>query len=179
MDSTSKQALDELFADSKHRAQVAQERKNVEADAQAEFLNKFLAVSKSIIVPACQEFSDYINANGWRSRLEVKEEAFSRSIGSSRYADTYKPAEVRISFLYDNENYGRRGVNDVPYFAFSCNKDKRLVDTRSSTIGSGHGGSSGSGPSFTLHDLTVETVHASLVDYFKKLVSDSRPYDQR
>src|SRR5690606_6431334 len=91
-----------------------------------------------------------------------------------------RQAAIELTFsrpgIHPCTGYAQR---EFPQFSIICDKAKREVYFHEKTMGPGHGGSSSSTGRAKLEDLTSELVQQRAVAYFKKLMVDSRPYDER
>lgn len=175
-----KAELDELFeasAVSTRRAEVA---RNAEAEQQAAFVQGFEEKRADVIAPALSEFAEHIRARGWQVSVNQPDETAPEHDARGRVSTPGKQAAIELTFsrpgVHPRTGYALR---ELPQFSIICDKSKRDVYFHEKTMGPGHGGSSGSTGRAKLDELTPELVQQRAVAYFKKLMADSRPYDER
>lgn len=167
--------LDALFDDAKARATKAQDKKNAEAEAQKDFVAAFVAKRSDVVIPTLEDFAKSVARGGWTAQLKVQEDSTASAHERGRSVMRETAAAAGLTF-YRGEG---RGGDSYPSFSVSADKRGRKVQFYSSTMGPGHGGSASNTGSTTLDALTGELLQEKLVAYFKSLMNDARPYDER
>jgi len=170
-----KRELDAIFEANVKRVEKVEKARDLEAEAQAEFLAEFHKRRMETYRPALEEFANYIRPHGWTAKLVEEADTPLRYDSRSDRNSPSRPASVGLEFHHSTYD-GQRSSMGYPHFHIYCDKRGRSVGFRESTIGPGHGGSSGTGVSGTkIEDLTSDTLQERLVAYFKKLMDNVRP----
>ena len=167
-----KAELDGLFAKAREEKQVAKKKRDIEAEEQAAFVEKFLSAREKVIVPAYKEFADYLNGHGWTGEIELSEEKDRELDGRGGVRSGPIAPAARLTFYQGDKRPSVYHRHELPHFSMTCAKSARKVSIHHCTIGPNHGGSSGSAGSLSLEDIAPDTVEKQLVEFFKKLMAN-------
>jgi hypothetical protein len=174
MDEKTKSALDKLFAEDKQRKAKADAREDERHTREAAFLADFIRVRESIIEPAMSEIANYVTEQGWSTEIKTQDERHEVR-GNKTIND-----RAQISLLFARPGKGKPfALHLSPHFTAICDKPAGKVLFLESTVGEGHGGSSGVHSSATLVEITRDLFHERIATYMAKLMKDSRPYGER
>jgi hypothetical protein len=168
-----KAQLDEAFAASDAKASQTRARQDQEAEQQAAFMRDFEKARGEVLVPALQEFADYIRSHGWQAALSQPDERPSEQDSRGRVTTPASHAGVVLTFTRDGQKTQGYANHQLPQFSIYCDKAKRDVWFHESTMGPGHGGSGGSSGRAQLAELTPDVMQQRAVTYFKKLMKDA------
>ncbi|MFT9325090.1 MAG: hypothetical protein ABF569_11275 [Acetobacter sp.] len=69
-----KNKLDALFVDDTNRKIKSEQKRNIEAEQQAAFIEQFRAKTDEVIAPAFEDFILYLRPNGWNGSVQRKSE---------------------------------------------------------------------------------------------------------
>lgn len=166
-----KKQLDAMFAEASAEKKQVEVKRDMEAEARAEFLQQFQNIRDVDLAQALNEFAAYVRPHGWEAAVRVMEEQAGQL---DRRGDTFRigqPASIALEFSREGAPVGRG--DHPPRFAIICETAAREVRFHESTMGPGHGGSSGSAGTAKLDQLTPDFIHEKLVAYFTKLMKDS------
>ena len=179
MDEDAKRKLDALFEDDRGRIRAAEVKRDEVANARLQFIQDFYEKRSSTIVPAFEEFAEYVRPNGWHSSIELREDGPMEVDGRGRKVTGEQRGAATICFSREKDPSPGNYRMEAPHFSIVANRRERTVYYFESTIGRGHGGSSGATGNAKLEELTVESIQSKLTAYFEKLLRDARPFDQR
>ncbi|MBD8687055.1 MULTISPECIES: hypothetical protein [unclassified Rhizobium] len=170
MEESLKNKLDAMLAHDRSVKEKSQAVEKQARDKREEFIELFKTHRESVLKPAIQEFADYISTNGWTAKISTNdphvEAGIVRSVSSSGYS-------IKADFFRGSSSYSG---SSVPFVSFNCAANEQKISIHSSTIGTNHGGSSGTMGSFSIGELDHSAVQRELTTYFAKLLEASRPY---
>lgn len=171
-----KSELDALFADDTSRKIKAEEKRDLEPEAQASFLQQFRGKIDEIIVPAFEEFASHLLQHGWSAEVKRQGEQLGDGrFGPEAAANPVQPE--RVSLLFSKATSTVRGIGgraDRPAFTVACDKRARKINFHEMTPSRAGGAGAA-----TLEELTTDYLQKNLLSYFKNLMQDSRPYNER
>jgi hypothetical protein len=168
-----KKQLDDIFAATEARKQEAQVKRDLEAEAQAAFLEEFRAKVADVITPAFQEFADYIAPHGWTAVVEKREET-PPEVDRQGRATGGRSAAVALKFSHRDRPASSGDMLSNPGFTMMCAKTARTVEIHENTVMPGSGGMSGGGGSAKLDEINGDYLQTKLVAFFKKLSGNLR-----
>ncbi|QHC34735.1 hypothetical protein [Komagataeibacter xylinus] len=170
-----KNKLDALFVDDTNRKIKSEQKRNIEAEQQAAFIEQFRAKTDEVIAPAFEDFILYLRPNGWNGSVQRKSETPTGNNYGRGVTSTSSSLE-RVSLAFTHASRNIKGIHNTnePHFTVICEKAKRLVTFHEATPSQAGGAGSAK-----LDDITADYLHEKLVTYFKKLMHDARPYDER
>lgn len=163
-----KRELDNLFAVKAAEKKEAEVKRDLEAEAQAAFLEAYKAKVADVVRPAFQEFADYIAPHGWTAVIENTDE-IPPQIDRRGYATGGRGASIALKFSRSDRPRDRGDSLSDPGFTIGCAKSARTVQFHENTILPGSGGSAGGAGSAKLDELTPDFVQTRLVAFFKKM----------
>jgi hypothetical protein len=169
VDEETRKRLEKLFDDDRQRKDRAVAREDERQKRQATFREEFKRVRRETMEPALQEMADFLEGQGWHTLLFSEDEG-----GPEKRAPG---VTLRVSRHSKPTQWDRGG--ESPHFAIRCADAEEKVYFHESTIGRGHGGSSGTAGAARLDEITPKFVQDKLAKYIEKLMSDSRPYGER
>lgn len=170
MDEATRSKLDAIFAKDAAQKLEVQVKRDLEAEAQAEFLTKFLQYRASTLLPALEEFAAYIRSQGWIVNVSHGDER-PQDIGArGQIRERGQAASAKIEYVRpgDEKKLGDLGH---AFVQFGCVKSSREVGTHQSTISPGRGGSSGGPKCYAIDDLNPAFIETVLTSHFAQLFS--------
>ncbi len=168
MDEATKSKLDAIFAKDAALKLDVQNKRDLEAEAQARFLAQYVSYREATLLPALEEFGDYVRAKGWTVKVTHGEDQPSSVDGQGRMREQGQQASGRIEYIRPgDENIG--AAQGHAFVQFKCEKSTRTVGTHQSTISPGRGGSTGGGKSYSIENLNHAAIHVVLAEHFSQL----------
>lgn len=168
-----KSELDAMFATVAKQEKDIQIKRDLEAEARAKFEDEFMSLRDAVCKPAFQEFADYIASNGWKGIISTEDASPGEYDRRSGGMKNQRSASITIEFKREGveASYGAQ----YPHFSIRSEPAGKKLWFHESTIGPGHGGSSGGAGSVSLPDLNAELLQERLVKYFKGLLNNAGP----
>lgn len=163
-----KTKLHSLLDQYDNHVEAVEKKKEKEEDEREEFVERFIALRDRLIKPIFEDFKVELEKRGHKANIEIKERSqhqrepvisFSADLSQKQNdAGVYRPT-------YSDRN--------LPNISFTCISSEKKILSAESTIGSGHGGHSGSKNRFTLEQLTQELVENEFVEWLENLMKDA------
>ncbi len=172
MDEIAKNLLDDALAQDQKMKEAAKAKSVKLQDEQNDFVSRFKEHRQKVLEPAMKEFADYIKPHGWTARVLITNSGSEYSIAR----DVVKSTDA-ISLEFARGEW--KAPSRSPLFTLTCSPTNKNVSLYSSTIGPNHGGSQGGRGSFSLEELDQSFVQQKLANFFKTLLSDARPFNER
>lgn len=172
MDDKVKDTLGKLFAQDRERKEQVAARENQREQDEASRLEQFNKLRDEIIQPALEEIAEFVRQQGWSAEVHFQEEKARTDRG--RATGSFDPP--RIGIFFARTGNPRWWSHETPHFSVIANKREGSVNFHASTIGEGHGGSSGGQGSVAIGELTKEFLQERVTAYLEKLMRDSAPY---
>lgn len=144
------------------------EKKNKQAQAQikagdeeSEFVEKFKEIASTIIKPTLDNIKSLLSQRGRESRIDEQEDSVTHDQKEQKTA-------VSIYFNVSQDKYVSR-LYEYAHVTFYCDKRGKVVQVHESTMSPGRGGHSGSAGSFSIDEVTEDTVKQKVMKVLKEI----------